>query len=249
MPIHEHKVVATMCMLHNRYPDSYKTIRSLEGQVDTLYLCLNNFWEVPQELKNPWIEILHLGPNLGDAARFYLLSYLGRQDAHVISCDDDIEYPETYVQDYLAAHKKYPNALLTHHGELCQINKDGEIKYYTAVRHKFQNCQHQQLAAPASGLTFIPQSIFNQLEFSSLVHFNQADIHLACNCHKLGASIIALPHEAGYIRYTAPPMPTIYNTITAKPDRMKKVHKIFSSYGLEFTPNPPDEKFIPRCTE
>ena len=112
----EHKdligVVATMCMWAPRWPDSMKTIHSLENQVDTLYLCLNDFWEVPEELKQGWIEILHFGKNLGDASRLYLLRNLGHVNAHVITCDDDIEYPEIYVQNFLTEHKKIPECII-----------------------------------------------------------------------------------------------------------------------------------------
>ena len=61
------KTVAVMCLLHKRHPASQKAIRSLEGQVDTLYLCLSDFQEIPQELNQNWIEIMYSGTSLADS--------------------------------------------------------------------------------------------------------------------------------------------------------------------------------------
>ena len=248
------KVVGTMCLLRARYPASLKTIRSLEGQIDTLYLCLNDFWEVPPELQQDWIEILHLGMNLGDAARFYLLRNMSSVDAHVLSCDDDWEYPKSYVQDFLTAHRKYPNAVLTHHGIIKHYRGNEKFRYIDAVKPDSSPCAlypdvryaaglslyHKQqnfirLDKCGSGVSFIPKSIFNQLEFNSLVYLNMADIHLACNYQKLNIPIIGMPHAKDYFRNISSSGPTIYDTVTAKPDWMEKVYKIHDSYGLSAT--------------
>ena len=227
------KVVATMCMWRRRWPNSLNAIRSLEGQMDTLYLCLNDFWEVPPELKQDWIEILHLGENLGDTARFYLLRYLGHLDAHVISCDDDFEYPKTYAQDFLAANKEYPDTLLTHHGSIADYTPDGRIRYSPVTMTLIENTKVRfNLDMAGSGASFVPKSIFNRLEFTSLGYLLQCDVHLACNCIKLGVPIIGIPHPKGYFKYTHYPV-RIANTVANKSDWMQKVHKIYASYNLD----------------
>ena len=232
-------VVATMCMQPRRWPGSLKTVESLKGQVDTLYLCLNDFWEIPPELKQDWIHILHLGKNLGDVSRFYLLRNLGPLDAHVVSCDDDIVYPQSYVQDFLNAHKTYPDALLTHHGYT-----DG---HFCGTRLHFAwsaNMVHH-LLQPGSGVSFIPQFIFNQMAFSSAVCLNHADIHLSCICQTLGVSIIGLPHKRGYIRAlphirALPPKfapTTLWGHFRklSRSDQKALINKIRCSYGLPET--------------
>ena len=234
------KVAATMCMRPDRYPDSLRTIESLKGQADTLHLCLNDFWEVPSELKQDWINILHLGRDLGDMGKFYLLRNSGPLKAHVISCDDDIEYPKSYVQDFLTAHREYPDALLTHHGEVAVPAGGDRFKYQTAVYCHLENQEIRHLAAPDSGVSFIPEALFNQLEFNYSARFGQLDIHLACNCHQLQAPIIGLPHAENYIQYTLLPGQTA-RQITANPlDRMEKVYIIYHAYGLSLAPPEPE---------
>lgn len=222
-------VCATMCMLPGRYPESLKTVNSLEGQVDKLYLCLNDFWEIPEELKRDWIEVLHLGVNLGDAARFYLLRNLGDVDFDVISCDDDLVYPPTYVNDFLRT--ELNNSVLTHHGKI--IDQGYSIHSVLSIRQK--NDRIVNVNIPGSGATFIPKEVFNKLEFTSLVHLNQSDVHLAANFARLGVPVFGLEHSNHYVEYFHPKDGyTIWDTVTSKPDWTDKVKKIFESYGISF---------------
>ena len=231
------KVVATMCLQRRRWPGSLQAVESMKGQIDTLYLCLNDFWEVPGELKQSWIKILHLGKNLGDAARFYLLRNLGPLEAHVVSCDDDIKYPPSYVRDFLAAMLEHPDALLTHHGRIAQYQNGQNFRYQSVMSFQNEAREVKRLTLPGSGVTFIPQSIFNRLKFTSLTHFNQADVHLACNCLKLGVPIVGLPHERHYFRNLGG-AGSIYSSVTSRSDWMSKVYKIYQSYDLSLTQPP-----------
>lgn len=225
-------VRATMCMLPGRYPESLKTVNSLEGQVDKLYLCLNDFWHIPIELKRDWIEVIHMGKNLGDASRFYLLRNTGDVDYDIISCDDDLIYPSTYVQDFLRYKKKYPGCLLAHHGNGFEDNKvlprRGSI-----VACRNENNKEIKLASPGSGACFIPKEVFNQMEFRGTVSLNQSDMHLACNCYVNKVDIISLPHSSSYFTYFHPKDGyTIWDSVTSKPDHRSKVVSIYNSYGV-----------------
>ena len=237
-PSDREPVVATMCMQHRRWPGSLRTVESLKGQVDTLYLCLNDFWEVPPELKQDWIRILHLGKNMGDAARFYLLRNSETPDAHVLSCDDDLIYPPSYVRDFLAALSEHPDTLLTHHGYVARYPEKGDFKYDKVMRFRYEEKQSKRLTVPGSGVSFIPKSVFNRLEFTSAVCLNQADIHLACNCLKLGVRITGLPHAKGYFKEVGD-RTGIYDSVTSRSDWMNKVYDIYRSYGLDLT-RPPE---------
>ena len=226
-------VRATMCMLPGRYPESLKTVNSLEGQVDRLYLYLNDFWHIPIEIKKDWIEIIHMGKNLGDASRFYLLRNTGDVDYDIISCDDDLIYPPTYVQDFLKYKEAHPGCLLTHHGNVAYNTSEG-FRYKAAVRVRNENKSIVRLATPGSGASFIPKELFNKMEFNSKVSYNQSDIHLACNCHVNNFPIIGLPHPSWYVEYFHPKDGyTIWETVTSKPDWMSKVYEIYQSYGIK----------------
>jgi hypothetical protein len=232
----EDKVIATMCMMPGRYPESLKTIDSLEGQVDKLYLCLNGFEYIPDSLKQSWIKVLHLGENLGDASRFYLLRYTGDIDSHVVSCDDDIVYPKTYVKDFLIEHEKNPENVLCHHGDNIVV-QNGSLSLNSRLRIRFENKNYQyNVMVPGSGSVFIPKDIFNKLEFNSLVHLNQSDLHLSANFLKLGVKVTGLPHSKDYVDYFHPADGfTIWDEITSKPDWYLKVIRIMNSYKIQIT--------------
>ena len=108
------------------------------------------------------------------------------------------------------------------------------------MRFRHEEKQSKQLTVPGSGVSFIPKSIFNQLEFTSQVRLNQADIHLACNCLKLGVRVIGLPHAKGYFQEVGD-RTGLYDSVTNRPDWMDKVYDIYRSYGLSLT-QPPELK-------
>ena len=235
------RVVAAMCMWHPRYPANLKAVRSLEGQVDTLYLCLNDFQETPPELCLDWIKVLHLGENLGDWGKLCLLRNLTHLDAHVISCDDDFKYPPSYVDDFLAAHKKHPNALLTHHGGLAQFSNGKFERHVLGLNTLSGSSKEKRLAKPGTGVSFIPKHIFNQMQFNNLVRFNQMDVHLACNYTKLGVPMIGMTHPSNYLVHTKPGGKSIHGMIT--PSRyIKLVRLIYASYDLSPDSIPAEER-------
>ena len=218
-----------MCMLPERYPDNLAAVNSLIGQVDTLYLCLNNFLQVPPELQRNQIKILYLGENLGDVAKFYLLRTQGHMDAHVLSCDDDIIYPQSYVRDFLNARATYPDTLLTHHGFTTGHYSGEEMHFARSIN------QARPYFQPGSGVSFIPKSIFNRMEFSHTVHLNHADVHLACICQQLEVSIVGLPHGRDYLQRIPTAWPTLWGTFRRLPESDKQaiINEIRLSYSLQ----------------
>ncbi len=126
-------IAAGIALLPDRYPTSLKTIESLLPQVDAILLSLNGFNSIPEGLVHPKIEVRYMGVNLGDIGKFH------EWDGDFISCDDDLIYPGTYVEDFQTS--KHRDTILTHHGStfsaLLQIGSKPKRKTRTA----FDACQ------------------------------------------------------------------------------------------------------------
>lgn len=74
-----------------------ETLESLSSQVDAVFVCLNEYSAIPDELSqfsnvHPFIP----DSDLKDAGKF---APEVQPDDIVFTCDDDILYPPTYVQD------------------------------------------------------------------------------------------------------------------------------------------------------
>ena len=209
-------------------------VNSLKGQVDKLYLCLNGFWEVPEDLKQDWIDVIHVGKNLGPCARFFLLRHIvGEFDFDLISCDDDLIYPDSYVDDFLKYKEDYPGCVLTHHGS---TNSEDSIipSVINDVVCLRENESAKVLQKPGAGVSFFPGDLFSQMEFNSSTTFYQCDYTLSAICMSEGFKIIGLPHSKDYFEYVEPNDGyTIWDSVTSK-DSVHEKHKlIFNSYGLK----------------
>ena len=116
------RVFGTMCMMPDRYPKSLACVMSLKGQVEKLYLCLNDFDSIPKELEEDWIEVVHVGDNVGSVGRYTKIPDV---EGHLISMDDDLVYPSSYVYDFIKRYEKEGPVVLTHHGKI--INKERTV--------------------------------------------------------------------------------------------------------------------------
>lgn len=214
-------------MVPERYPSSLDCVMSLKDQVSKIYLCLNGFDEVPEGLKQDWIEVIHIGENLGDASRFFKLPTI---DGHLISCDDDLIYPHGYVDQFLKYNSVFPGCVLTHHGKLMRPGSyDMKV-----VAHAMGNSPDSEMVdVPGSGCSFFPYKVISDKDFKLGDHtdLNMCDIHLFGALKSMKVNIITVPHLRGYFKYVSPPKgTTIWETVTSREDYKEKVKLVSKSY-------------------
>jgi len=200
-------VYGTMCMMPNRYPKSLECVMSLKGQVKKLFICLNGFNDVPEGLKEDWIDIIHIGENIGSVGRFTKLPDF---EGHLVSCDDDLVYPKLYVSDFLKRYKKVGPAMLSHHGKTIMFNK--AVNFVACLR---KNTYDKDLDIPGSGVLFVPREFkgWNKMVLDSPK--NPSDVYVGCIAKKNNYRVLAMPHQKDYFRYVEPPKgETIYDKET-----------------------------------
>jgi len=223
-------VSATMCMVPDRYPQSLQCILSLVDQIDRIYLCLNGFDSVPDQLRRDWIEIIHVGENLGSIGRFTQLPPL---DCHLLPCDDDLVYPRNYVTSMRERSEALGGALVTHHGKLIV---DGAI--VSKAHWQWASDYDGEIEIPGCGVSFIPREHANRLRATQSILPNQSDLHLGVMAVLCGAKIYSVPHPVGYFVHVPPPQgSTIWEQETSKLDQVATFNELKTRYGISADPS------------
>lgn len=213
-------VVATICILPERLDAARLTLKSLSPQVDKIYVCLNDFEKIPPEIerfKN--VEVIYVGENIGAVGRF---SRLPKIDCHLISCDDDLVYPSTYVDDFLAAHENNKELVFTHHGKNI-VNQ--MLDYKARCLHK--STYSGPIEIIGVGVSFFPKGKTDWTEYMLEEPMNQTDIHVSVMMDLLGYKAKSIPHSSKYFKYLKPPTGT---TIWERETRFHNLVTLFDSY-------------------
>lgn len=224
-------VIAGIALVPDRWPASYKTIKSLLPQVDRIYVALNGFSYVPWELKKyDKIVIDYIGKNRGGYMKF--VRPPNPYDA-VITCDDDLIYPETYVADFVAASKRYPGHVLTHHGH--NVKGPQESVQKSRQWHEHHRCltheiHDRDIYCIGTGVSFYPCDIYHKALRELEYGWNVCDLLMTKALNKCEVPRKALAHSSRYLKYIKPPTgTTIWETLTSDD---KKYTAIWNDLGL-----------------
>jgi hypothetical protein len=117
-----------------RIPTIDKTLESLKDQADEIHVFLNGYNHVPDALpkfKNVFYHHEN-GKNYGASAKFKFQN-VGEADFY-FSCDDDIIYPNDYIDKSIEFAKNNPKCLYSYHGTILKENffkwtRDREFLY------------------------------------------------------------------------------------------------------------------------
>lgn len=182
------KVVVGIATFKGREETIKKTIQSLAHQVDEIRIYDNEKRDI----------------NLTDNGKFYFLQEYDKP-VYYFSCDDDIIYPPTYVQDMIQAIEKH-KCIVTHHG---RILRGKGLRYYTG--HKAFQCLKQNNAerlidVAGTGVTAFDTSYFNPLDIWKSEDKRMSDLVFSLEAKKQGKKIVVLPHGKYYFEYQHIPL-------------------------------------------
>lgn len=197
------KIVAGVAVIESRWNSFEKTVESIIGQVDKLYVYQNGFKRVDDFLIDPKIKVissLDTGVDRGDAGKFYMLGEI--KNSYYFSIDDDLLYPEDYVQTTL----KYLNALknkcvVSYHG---RVLKKNATCYYSDIEENYRcldSVSHlEQVEFAGTGvMAFDVENL--KIDFSFFERENMADIWMGIYCNKNNIPMYVLPHQSDWIKH------------------------------------------------
>lgn len=174
-------VVIGMATFKGREESCKLAIKSLENQCDKIILYDNE-----------------INPNLTDLGKFYALYKLEEQ-VFYLSCDDDIEYSDTYVKDMVEAIERL-KTIVTHHGRILQ--GVGRSYYFGHKAYRCLNDVNEELIIDVAGTGVAGWSTeyFNPIDLIYSDDMKMSDLVFSLEAAKQNKKITLLKHKQGYIK-------------------------------------------------
>lgn len=183
-----------------------KALESLEGQADDIRVHKNN-----------------KRIDYADNGKFVFLKDYSEPVLY-FSCDDDIIYPPTYIEDMKAAIKRF-GAIVTHHGRiLARANRSyyrGGHRCFRATSRVFRS---QKIDVAGTGVSGWDTSYFNPVELYKSKDLRMADLVFSLEAKKQNRKIFILEHSADYLQAQyIPPSQTIFGMESSKDVRQAQI--------------------------
>jgi hypothetical protein len=191
--------IVGMAALPNREGVLRSSIKSLYDQVDVINLALNDFNKVPDFLIDlPKVNPILTTNEYGDANKYIKIEEY--DNVYYFSCDDDLIYPNNYIDTYIRNIDKH-QGLITIHGSILPNRKlTSYFKDRTLISHyaKVKDaCDRVDI--PGTGVSGFNTSKL-KLKFSDFVNRNMADIFVGISCKLQGVNCIAIEHPENWVR-------------------------------------------------
>ncbi len=181
------------------------TLNSIIGQVDKLFIYLNNYDNVPEYISNhPYKEkiefILNPKSTLRAAGKF---SWLGQVNGYHFTIDDDIIYPKDYVKKMISFSKsKKDDALIGVHGSIFNT----VVKDASKCRKSIFNFQKKLMKSKivhmvGSGTTLFPHKVAKTINRDKLLsHAIANDELLAIEAKDNDITVYAINREDNWLK-------------------------------------------------
>lgn len=189
---------------------------TIEGREHTLKEAVNSLRN--QTVKPDQINFYdNSAKNLtdySDNAKFLWLKDL-KEPVYYFSCDDDIFYPEDYIEKTLRKLNRY-NCIVTYHGRKL-LGKN--LEYYRG--HKGFRClgnveKDTLIDVAGTGVTAFRTDYFNPTEIYKSEFKRMADCVFSLEAAKQGKKIMVLSHKEGWLRDLHAPYETSCHALERK---------------------------------
>jgi len=174
------------------------TINSLSPQVDEIYVWLNGYKEIPKvSVTNVTFHLSET--NDGAIAKVRCLSLFDDEDFYYFTCDDDIVYPEDYVEKYMEIYEK--GSIQSSHA-----NKYASfpIKDYTKADisgYYFGSFipKKDRVHLVGTGVCMMDSTIARQLPYETFTTTNMLDLWVSSWAWQNKIPMYVVPHKRGWL--------------------------------------------------
>jgi len=181
------KIVCSLATFKSREGSLKMTLDSLRSQslsVDVLFVYDNELF-----------------PDLTDNGKFWILSQI-KEPVIFFSMDDDIIYPDDYIEKSVAALKKNPKAIITYHGRKLVGRGLQYYKSHVKYRCTEQVKSDRYIDVAGSGVSCFNTKYFNPSKIHSCPDRKMTDLVLSYEAAKEGVKILCKKHSSGWINST-----------------------------------------------
>lgn len=193
------EIVACLASIPERVTHLEITIQSIISQIDHLYVYLNDYPTVPSYLNNPKITYF-LSQDHGDmaaAGKFYMIDTV--KDGYYLCLDDDIIYPEDYVDKMVNTLVKYNNSVaVSVHGSMFGEPLEWYFERTTVFPFKDGMSSDKFVTLIGSGcLAFYRPSI--KLTFSDFFPKVMCDLTFSVKAREQGLLLVTPKRKANWL--------------------------------------------------
>jgi len=200
------KTVIGIATFKGREPYLSKAIQSLDGQADHIHVWDNNVMPL----------------DLTDNGKLYFLK-LYKEPVYYFSCDDDLIYPPTYIQDMVAKIEQH-KCIVTHHGRKLQGLDRSYYRGHESFRCLDANGYEGRIHVTGTGVTGFRTDYFNPTDIWKCKDQKMSDLVFSLEAAKQGKKIVVLSHAKGYLRYlNVPAAQTIHGTEANREQRQIEI--------------------------
>jgi hypothetical protein len=202
-------IVAGIASINTREHLLRRTLKSIYTQVDKVYAVLNNYSKLPDWITSmPNVEAIVSDNSMGDAGKF--LFTCKHDNDYFLSIDDDLVYPDSYVQNMVSAVDKY-NGVVSYHGRVYPrpfVNYGHWIANYRCLNTVSKDVP---VDIVGTGCCAFHTSRL-KVNIADFKYRNMADVFISVLAHQQNVPMWVLAHERNYIKYLYPEGETIWHT-------------------------------------
>ena len=237
LPNPEMPVVAAMCSIPERVSALYRTLKSIQGQVDKLYLYLDGHVEVPTFVSDlhPNCVVLRSGefPGLRDNGKFFAWT-LEERECFCLTMDDDIEYPPEYVAAMIRSIEEYGRqAIVGVHGILVGEYPEGYFRDYRKVHIYKQTLERDTgVNILGTGTVAFHSSIMHRLTMDDFDEAGMADIHLGVYAKRLGIPMVAVRRPERWLVDQPVDSPNLYHEFKSADEAQARKIRAAAPWGV-----------------
>ena len=182
------KIIVGIATFNNR--DISKTVDSLKHQVDRIHIYDNEKEDI----------------NLTDNGKFYFLDEY-KEPVYYFTCDDDLIYPLDYVFKTIEAIEKY-QCIVSYHGRKLRGLDRSYYRGHYAFACLHTHKEDTELDVVGTGVTSFRTDYFNPRTIWTSEDKRMSDLVFSLEATKQGKKMMHIGHEAGWLKYYAPPKGT-----------------------------------------
>jgi len=190
-------VVASLCSIPSRSDALVKTLRSIEKQVDHIYLYLDGYDRTPGYVYELSCEVTVVHsrdvPNLRDNGKFYPLQKLNK-DCYFFTMDDDIVYPPDYVNAMIKKLDFYEQAVAVGvHGVFLPENAERYFSGFRKSYHFKYKLESDTLVSNlGTGTVAFHTRYFSTLSVEEFSETGMSDIYFSIFCKNHGIPMVCI---------------------------------------------------------
>ncbi|MCO4238786.1 FkbM family methyltransferase [Pseudarthrobacter raffinosi] len=211
-------------------------LEALLPQADEIFVYLNGADIPPSDIAHDSRVRFFTGPDYGDRGKFLFIEGF---DGYYLTCDDDIEYPDFYVDYMIDGIERYGRkAIVGWHGSI--FSDDFEDYYNSKYRRVLSFSTLRGKDTPVhllgTGIAGFHTSTM-PVEFEDFHYPNMADAFLARKAQWNNVPMVVLRHEKGWAIPIEADAPSISNVSLGKGDPVAKfdvrahVSKLVKDHG------------------